>query len=409
MTILDNIKNELSSQTYDESYAVNFVDCILRGAMELSATDIHIECLADKVNVKMRIDGMLFPVGSAPVESKLNILTRLKYISKVAVYQSSVPQDGRITYERNGMKIDLRSSFLPTIFGEKAVIRFPEKEHLDYDINNLGIPESIKHSLIRIMNRRQGMILLTGPSSSGKTTTIYSILKYLYNQNGEVINISTIEDPVEQSLGFLNQTQVHKEQGMTYSRGLISILRQDPDIIMIGEIRDPETASISTQASLTGHLVISTIHSNQGVGVFLRLLHTGIEPFLIASAVQCALSQRLIRKLCRKCKIESPVQDKTSEMYNISKGAKIYSKNGCPECKHTGYAGRTGIFELIEMTNRLEDLILSKAPVSEFNEYLTSANINALHHDGLKKITDGISSLEELLRVLPANFSEDLK
>lgn len=396
---IELLKNSISSIKKDDDYAVNFVDCILRGALELSASDLHLECLADKVNIKMRFDGSLHLICEASQESKNHIITRIKYLSKLAVYQTNQPQDGRINYQLNGSKYDLRTSFLPTIYGEKVVIRFPEKNKIELDINSLGMPEKIKEQLLFIARKRQGLLLLTGPSSSGKTTTIYSLLKHIYHQEGEGINIATIEDPVEYPLGFLSQTQVNPAQELTYANGLKSILRQDPDIIMIGEIRDAETAIICIQSSLAGHLVISTIHSNQAVGVFLRLINMEIEPFLIASSIQAVLSQRLIRKLCNKCKTQIPVSQKIVSKFNI-KSDRVFFPKGCSDCNMTGYSGRTGIFEIITMTEQLEQLILSRSPVSDFTKYLNINNIQTFLNDGIKKIEDGITSVEEILKTL---------
>jgi len=397
-TIAD-FRNKLNYVEKDDNYAINFIDELLKGAVHLNASDIHLECLIDKINIKLRLDGMLYPLVSAALEFKDNLLTRLKFLARLAVYQHTQPQDGRLTFESNGLKLDLRTSFLPTIYGEKVVIRLPETEKISLDIHSLGMSDSIEEQLLSITMRRQGLLLLTGPSSSGKTTTIYSLLKYLYEQNGEGINIATIEDPVEYSLGFLSQTQVNLAQELSFAVGLKSILRQDPDIIMIGEMRDFETTSIAVNAALTGHLVISTIHSNQAVGVFLRLLHIELEPFLIASSVQGVLSQRLIRKLCPYCK--KPIQPPPSFLstYNLEPTKIVFQSQGCHKCNLTGYAGRTGIFEFITMTDNLQELILSRAPVSEFSRYVSENKIPTLHQNGIDKVIEDITSFEEILRV----------
>lgn len=398
---IEDLRREIGSLASDENYAVNFVDCVFRGALRLAASDLHLECLSDSVSLKMRFDGILHGICSVPGESKNLILTRIKYLSKLAVYQVTQPQDGRLAYQYNGYKVDLRTSFLPTVFGEKAVIRFPEQNQAELDIERLGMSGQVKQDLLAAAEGRQGLILLTGPSSSGKTTTIYSLLKYLYSRYKEGVNIATIEDPVERTLGFLSQTQLNLGQDITYSRGLKSILRQDPDIIMIGEIRDTETASIAVQAALTGHLIISTIHSNSATGVFLRLLHIDIEPFLIASGVRAALSQRLIRRLCDSCKREASLDKKMLSAIGSRAGedAVFYAPTGCAKCNFTGYNGRTGIFEIIRMSDDLEDLILSRAPVSQFNKYIKSNNIKGLFDDAVQKAAEGITSIEEAMRV----------
>ncbi len=396
---LEKLRVSLDSIECDENYAVNFIDELLKGAYYLRGSDVHIECLADRVNMKLRLDGVLYPIVTIDEKFKENIVSRLKYLAKLAVYQRTLPQDGRLQFEGNGATVSFRISTLPTIYGEKVVVRLPEIDKAIFDIHSLGIPEKIKKELINIVKRRQGLLLLTGPSSSGKTTTIYSLLKYLYEVNGEKINIATIEDPVEQSLGFMSQTQVNPVQGLTIAVGLKSILRQDPDIIMIGEMRDVETTSTAIQASLAGHLVISTIHSNQAVGVFLRLLHMEIEPFLVASAIQGVLSQRLVRKLCPHCKKETKVPDTIVAQYNTLDGVPIFEKVGCEKCNLTGFIGRTGIFEFISITNDLEEMILSKAPVSEFSRYVEESKISTLIDDGISKVIDGITSLEEVMRV----------
>lgn len=399
MNTIETVREKIKSITNDEDYTVHLVDELLKGSLDLRASDIHIESKRNQVTVKVRIDGEILPLCSLEKSVQSSLLSRLKLISKTMVYKNRVPQDGRIDFANNGYSITLRIAFLPTIHGEKVVIRLPDKEKAELDLDSLEFSNPLLSKIYELINQREGMILLTGPASSGKTTTMYSILKKIYEQRGEGVNIATIEDPVEQDLGFINQTEVHSEIGLPYSEGLKSILRQDPNVIMIGEIRDEETAKIAVRAGLTGHLVISTIHSRRAADVFVRLLNMGIEPYLVASSVIAVISQRLVRKLCEKCKQPIAAPNNIPDKYAL-KTANIFSVKGCAFCNNTGYFSRTGIFELLEVDDTIMKLIMEQASAADFEKYVFSKSQGSLLDEGKKKIEEGITSLAEVMRAI---------
>ncbi|GAB4316312.1 MAG: hypothetical protein Kow0059_08810 [Candidatus Sumerlaeia bacterium] len=401
---LDSLRSALETVAPGEDFAIEFADRLLAGAWALRASDVHLESRPAGLQVKVRLDGRLYAAGAAPAAFSGNIMARLKYMARLAVYQHTTPQDGRLTFETpEGIGVDLRVSFLPSVYGEKAVIRLPEPDQRDLNLESLGLPDAVCAALVGLARRRQGLLLLTGPSSSGKTTTIYALLKFLYGEYGEAVNIASIEDPVEQRLGFLCQTQVHPAQGLTFAEGLKSILRQDPDIIMVGETRDAETAVVAVHAALTGHLVLSTMHSASAPGVFLRLVHMGIEPFLVASAVQGVLAQRLVRRLCPSCRRQWPRSQWPEPIvarFSLGQDAVLYQAVGCEDCGATGYRGRTGLFSLLAMEPSLQDLILARASAAGLDAWTEQRRAPSLLDDGLAKARAGLTSLEEVLRCL---------
>lgn len=396
MTLFDEVNARVHEIPAGGNRAVEIVDYLLRDSLKRGASDLHIECKRDEVLVKMRLDGRLYIACRLESEIRGLILTRLKVMAKLVIYQHLTPQDGRIEITEAERTYSCRVAFLPTLHGEKVVIRLPESRQAEMELIDLGMGDKMLGAIERQLKRSFGTILLTGPSSSGKTTTIYAMLKAIYRLRGEAANIMTLEDPIEADLGIVSQTQVRADQGLTFEQGLRSILRQDPEVIMIGEIRDAVTAHIAMQAGLTGHLVISTIHSGRASGVFARLLHIGIEPFLIASAVSAVIAQRLVRRLCPKCKIERNTGQSAPLASPFDKIVKWCEPGGCPACEETGFRGRTGAFELLEMTERLRDMILTRQAESVIRELLHESG-NTLERDLIAKVASGETAPEEAL------------
>ncbi|MCX7766114.1 MAG: GspE/PulE family protein [Candidatus Sumerlaeia bacterium] len=378
------------------------VDTILTTALNAGATDVHLECFRDNIQIKFRLDGMLHSIARLSKDFQENIIARLKIMSRVASFLTREPQDGRIEFtNEQGETIVMRSSFLPTLYGEKVVVRIPDPTHLAYEIDTLGMSPKIQQKLTSMLYQLQGTILLTGPSSSGKTTTIYAILKYLNRQFAGKINIMTVEDPIEANLDGANQTQVDIAGGLDYARALKAMLRQDPNVLVVGEIRDAETAHICIEAGLTGHLVISTIHSGEAVGVIMRLLNMGIEPFLVASSVTGVIAQRLVRKLCPSCSRERPATDQEKLILGISpeETFMINEERGCAECNFTGYKGRTGIFELLTITPKLQELIIARATTESLRQQAIADGMFTLSQDATAKVRAGITTPEEILHL----------
>ena len=379
----------------DEKQISKVVDYLLSSAINNYASDIHLEPQKDSLKVRYRIDGILHDIAKLPKNIEDQLISRLKVISKLVIYKKNVPQDGRIITQDG----DLRISFLPTIHGEKAVIRVisGKKEFLTLD--ELGLSDCMRKELQRLLTSSQGMVLLTGPAGSGKTTTIYAGLKYIYDMVGDRVNITTCEDPIEHDLGFATQTQVNPAAGFTFSQGLRSILRQDPDVIMLGEIRDYQTAEVAIQAGFTGHLVITTIHSGLTTGVFSRLINMGIESYQAASVVTGVLAQRLVRRLCSECKEGYQPSQELLEKLEI-KNQNFFRPKGCRECNGTGYKGRTGLFELLVVSEEIEELVANRIADRELREKVIVSGMKTLKEDGLEKVSAGITTLEEILRVI---------
>lgn len=379
----------------DEKQISTMVDYLLASAINNHASDIHLEPQKDGLAVRYRIDGTLHDIARLPKNIEDQLISRLKVISRLVIYQKKVPQDGRIT-TKDG---DLRISFLPTIHGEKAVIRVISGKEEFLTMNELGLSDYMKKELQRLLTSSQGMILLTGPAGSGKTTTIYAGLKYIHDLIGNRVNITTCEDPAEHDLGFATQTQINPAAGFTFSQGLRSILRQDPDVIMLGEIRDYPTAEIAIQSGFTGHFVITTIHCGLTTGVFSRLINMGIEPYQVASVVTGVLAQRLVRVLCPKCKESYQPTQELLEKLEI-KNQKFFRPKGCQECNGTGYKGRTGLFELLVVSEEIEKLVANRIADRELREKVIVSGMKTLKEDGLEKALTGITSLEEILMVI---------
>ncbi len=394
--ILNSRDIEEESQAAPVVKLVNslFVDAVNRGA-----SDIHIEPFEKMMRVRYRIDGILHEMMNPPNRLKSAIISRIKIMSEMDIAERRVPQDGRIKLRIGRRTIDMRVSTLPTLYAEKIVLRILDKENLQVDLNKLGFQNDPMDKFMDAIHSPYGMVLVTGPTGSGKTTTLYSALTKI---NTEGVNIITTEDPVEYNLEGINQVQVNDDVGLSFASALKSILRQDPNIVMVGEVRDLETASIATKAALTGHLVLSTVHTNDAPSTIGRLIDMGIEPFLVSSSVRLILAQRLVRKICDRCKVEleikSEVLVEAGLTPEVAESATIYEGSGCPNCNGSGYSGRVGLYEVMVMSPGLREMILDRASTAELRERAMSDGMITLREDALWKMTQGMTSLEEVLR-----------
>ena len=401
---VDNVE-VVETQNLDESMdmegpIIKIVNGILIKAIKLGASDIHFEPYERNLRVRYRIDGVLRRDMSLPLQIKNAMTSRLKIMAKLDIAEKRLPQDGRIKLRMGkGGEMDFRVSSIPTLFGEKVVLRLLDKSALQLDMTKLGFEESSLADLKAAIHKPVGMILVTGPTGSGKTTTLYSALSEL---NKETENIITAEDPIEYNFMGINQVQMHEEIGLTFASSLRSFLRQDPDIIMVGEIRDFETAQIAVQAALTGHLVLSTVHTNDAPGTINRLIDMGIEPFLISSAVILILAQRLIRKTCMDCR--EPIKVHPQLLIDLGippdevKSFQVYKGKGCSICNNTGYKGRLGLYEVMPMKEEIKELVLSRASNSEVKKEAIRLGMKTLRQSGISKIKDGVTTIEEVLR-----------
>jgi type IV pilus assembly protein PilB len=383
----------------DEAPIVKLVNSLIADAVRKGASDIHIEPYEKMMRVRFRIDGVLHEMMSPPFKFKAAIISRLKIMAELDIAERRVPQDGRIKIKVLNRTIDLRVSSLPTIFGEKIVMRILDKTNLNIDLEKLGFePKSMKDFTSAIANP-YGMVLVTGPTGSGKTTTLYSALSRI---NTPEVNVMTAEDPVEYNLDGINQVLVHEDIGLTFAAALKAFLRQDPNIIMVGEIRDLDTASIAVKAALTGHLVLSTLHTNDAASAIGRMIDMGIEPFLVASSVNLILAQRLVRRVCAGCKRPIELKEETLRELQLdpgeAKGASIMEGAGCVDCSNTGYRGRQGVYEVMAMTPRLRDLTLDRASAGVIKKAAVGEGMLTLRRDGLEKLKKGATSAEEILK-----------
>ncbi|MGP4080570.1 GspE/PulE family protein [Pseudalkalibacillus sp. R45] len=381
-----------------EASAVRVVEQILSDAVESQASDVHFDPQENQLVVRFRIDGVLRNEQSFVKSMQSAILSRIKVMADLDITEFRIPQDGRIKLKLNNSKIDLRISTIPTMFGEKVVIRILDLSKTNLRLANLFMSEKNEHTFISFLDKPNGLVLLTGPTGSGKTSTLYTGLNRL---NREEDNIITIEDPVEYQLEGINQIQVNNTVGLTFASGLRSILRQDPNIIMVGEIRDAETAEIAIQASLTGHLVLSTLHTNDAVSAITRLIDMGIEPYLISAAVTGVVGQRLVRRICEDCKIEYIPSDQEKRLF-LSKGMDVvvlYAGEGCVSCRHTGYNRRIPVQEVIQVDDIIREHILQKNSNARIKEHLQKNGIQWLVDDGLEKAKKGLTTVEEVIRV----------
>jgi type IV pilus assembly protein PilB len=390
-------ESALAEAQSEDAPVVKLVNSIVTDAVNKGASDIHVEPFEKKLRVRYRIDGVLHEMMSPPFKMKGAITSRLKIMAELDIAEKRVPQDGRIKIRIGNKKIDLRVSSLPTIFGEKIVMRILDKSNLQVDLTKLGFEVDALQKLVKGIEQPYGMVLVTGPTGSGKTTTLYSALNKI---NLPEYNIMTAEDPVEYNIDGINQVMMHEEIGLTFAAALKAFLRQDPNIVMVGEIRDLETASIAVKAALTGHLVLSTLHTNDAPSTINRMIDMGIEPFLVSSSINVILAQRLVRKLCTKCKKKEKIHPEALRELGVTSGETfdIYAAGGCPACSNTGYSGRTGLYEVMPVSDALREMILNRASASEIKEQAVREGMITLRGDGILKLKAGVTSIEEILR-----------
>ncbi len=381
----------------EEAPVVKLVNLIIMQAIKDKASDIHVEPEESALRVRFRIDGILHEVSTLPKNLQSVIASRIKILGGMDIAETRKPQDGRIQLKMENRALDLRVSTFPTIHGENVVLRILDKSSIILGLGDLGLSVRDQKDFDKLIRSPYGIILVTGPTGSGKTTTLYSALSTI---NSMEKNIITVEDPVEYELPLIRQTQVNPKAGLTFASGLRSILRQDPDIVMVGEIRDRETADIAIQASLTGHLVFSTLHTNDAPSALTRLMDMGVEPFLISSSVIGILAQRLVRVICNTCKGKDvPADDILHDLGVKREGMAFYKGKGCAACKGTGYSGRTGIFEFLRMSEGVAKLVAAKASADNVRKKAIAEGMRTLRDDGLEKVKKGITSIEEILRV----------
>jgi type IV pilus assembly protein PilB len=400
----DNVNVAELGQAAEDAPVVKLVNLILTDAIKKGASDIHIEPYEKSFRVRYRIDGVLYEVMQPPTRLKAAITSRIKIMSQLDIAERRLPQDGRIKIKMGGREMDYRVSTLPTLFGEKVVLRLLDKGNLQLDMTKLGFEPTALTDFESGILMPYGMVLVTGPTGSGKTTTLYSALNRL---NTTETNIMTAEDPVEYNLPGINQVQMKAEIGLNFAVALRSFLRQDPDIIMVGEIRDYETAEIAIKAALTGHLVLSTLHTNDAPGTISRLLNMGVEPFLVAASTNVILAQRLARRVCQSCKEPAPVppQALLNIGFSPEDAAKItpLKGKGCMTCSETGYKGRVALYEVMLIKENIKEAILQGASVIELRELGRKNGMRTLREAGLQKIREGMTSLEEIMRVTTGN------
>lgn len=379
----------------DDAPIIRLLNAILAESLKEKASDIHIELYEEAAAVRFRLDGVLRTVLSPSVHIAPLLVSRIKVMSKLDIAEKRLPQDGRMSVKLGGRSIDLRVSTMPTSYGERVVLRLLDKNAGQLSVSDLGMPMDTRNRMSELIARPHGIILVTGPTGSGKTTTLYAALQQMDRQQR---NIMTVEDPVEYDLPGISQTQINLRAGMTFARGLRAILRQDPDVILIGEIRDKETAEIATQASLTGHLVLSTLHTNTAAGAVMRLQDLGVDSFLLSSTLRGVLAQRLVRRLCAHCKQETAPDTLTCDKLGIGPTDKIYAPNGCAHCNHTGFEGRQGLFELVMIDDQMQRLIHDEAGELELDACIRK-QIPSMVQAGFSLVREGVTTLEEVLRV----------
>lgn len=400
--VVDDQQDQLSvgelKEAVEEAPVVKLVNLILSEAIKKGVSDIHIEAYEKKFRVRYRLDGSLYESMAPPLKLKAALTSRLKIMASLDIAERRLPQDGRIKLKLKDKEVDLRVSTLPCLFGEKIVMRILDKGNLTLDLTKLGFEAGALENFLKAVTSPYGMVLVTGPTGSGKTTTLYSAMHYI---NTEDINIMTAEDPVEYNLAGINQVQMKEEIGLNFAASLRSFLRQDPDVVMVGEIRDFETAEISVKAALTGHLVLSTLHTNDAPSTVNRLLNMGIEPFLVASSVILILAQRLVRRICPECKeVEKvPAASLVNIGFSEEEASKVvcYRGKGCQNCSDTGYRGRLALYEVMPVGEELRELILQGVSADELKKRAISLGMRSLRMSGLQKIKEGLSSIEEVV------------
>jgi general secretion pathway protein E len=386
----------------EEAPIIRLLNALLLQAVKERASDIHVEPYEKEIEVRLRIDGILHRVLSPPKIIQEALISRIKIMSSLDIAEKRLPQDGRIRLLLGGKDIDIRVSIVPTCHGERAVLRLLDRKQGVLGLREIGFTKEEEAVFEEYLSRPDGIVLVTGPTGSGKTTTLYAALNRIHSEEK---NIITVEDPIEYELKGIGQIHVNPRIGLTFASGLRSILRQDPDVIMVGEIRDIETAEIAMQASLTGHLVLSTLHTNDAPSALIRLIDMGVEPFLVASSLTLVLAQRLVRRICPFCKV--PFTPSEAEIaYFPEPPGTLYRGEGCERCKGKGYHGRTGIFELLPIDNPLRPLISERTDSQTIKKYAVGRGMKTLRSDGIEKVRSGVTTLEEVLRVSQKDYAD---
>lgn len=384
-------------ETEDDAPVIRLINAILTQAIKQSASDIHFETFDERLGIRFRIDGVLREVLEPPRGLAPLLTSRVKVMAKLDIAEKRLPQDGRISLKIAGRSVDVRVSTIPTHHGERIVLRLLDKQAVPLDLSKLGMEDQTYQHMAKLIENPHGILLITGPTGSGKTTTLYAILTTL---NDATRNILTVEDPIEYYLSGIGQTQVNTKIGMTFARGLRAILRQDPDIVMVGEIRDLETVEMAIQASLTGHLVLSTLHTNSAIGAITRLRDMGAEPFLLSSTIIGVAAQRLVRVLCPHCKVMENIDETTRKLMGLPDDTeiKIARPKGCDHCGNTGFHGRTGVYEVIPLDAKLQAMIHTNQSEADLESYARQFS-KSMRQDGFRKILLGETTIEEVLRV----------
>jgi len=400
----EEVDTESDRSAADEAPIVKLVNSLIADAVRKGASDIHVEPYEKSMRVRFRVDGVLSEMMAPPFKFKAAIISRLKIMAELDIAERRVPQDGRIKIKILNRTIDLRVSSLPTIFGEKIVMRILDKANLNIDLEKLGFePQSFKDFTAAVASP-YGMVLVTGPTGSGKTTTLYSALSRI---NTPEVNVMTAEDPVEYNLDGINQVLVHEDVGLTFGAALKAFLRQDPNIIMVGEIRDLDTGSIAVKAALTGHLVLSTLHTNDAPSAIGRMIDMGVEPFLVSSSVNLILAQRLVRRVCAHCKHPVTLTEEVLAELQLdpeeARSATFMEGAGCVDCNNTGYRGRQGVYEVMTMTSKIRDLVLERASANDIKRVAIGEGMLTLRRDGLQKLKRGITTAQEILKETAAD------
>lgn len=396
-------------QQVNETPVIKLVNMILLEAIKNRASDIHLEPFEHRFVVRIRIDGVLQELNPPPKELQAAVISRVKVMADLDIAETRLPQDGRIRLQLSGQVLDFRVSTIPTVFGESVVLRLLSQDDIDLDTDVLGFIPEVEERFQQIIERPNGIVLVTGPTGCGKTTTLYAGLNHINNPEDKII---TMEDPVEYELPGLIQCQVNEDVGFTFASGLRSILRQDPDICLVGEIRDVETAEIAVQASLTGHLVMSTTHTNEAAGAITRLVDMGVQPFLLTSTIQAIVAQRLVRLICEECREE--YEPDPDNLRQLGKDPAEWSEHtftrgtGCENCGDTGFRGRTGIFELLEMSKDVSALVNERASADQIFQQAFDEGMIPMREDGWQKVVDGQTTVEEVLRVAPVESGVSL-
>jgi type II secretory ATPase GspE/PulE/Tfp pilus assembly ATPase PilB-like protein len=400
---VEYLQSDMAAQGIEVSLLVNF---LVQDAIQLAASDLHIEPWEDAIAVRARVNGVLTEVAHLPLDLMDKISMRFKVMSNLVSYQAGTPQDGTAVGGPELDGVQLRVSIFPTTRGEKIVVRLFDPRDRRFELSTLGFEDSTLHGLLRVLKRTSGLLLFTGPTGSGKTSTMYSSLCYIMQRDGTSVSISTVEDPVEFNLPMVSQTQINPAQEFTYAIALRSIMRQDPQVIMVGEIRDPDTASIAVQAGLTGHLVLSTIHCGVSAGAFTRLINMEIEPFMLASSILGVMGLRLVRSVCPNCAqsyTPSPSQLKVIPEALVPQ-AQFRQGAGCDQCNQTGYSGRVPVSELLVVNEPFREAVLKKMPTSALEDIAIQQGMRTLWQNGLSRAITGQTTLEETIRVLAADM-----